>query len=135
MLRRVRTDTKARESLILMAGTLCLMSQTTSHHTGRLQSPKEPGLKFALAAVLSAVDYKKCNGFSCHEGDKVLCKFEYSPKAVHVICDFLYPVWQDSVLCRNSSRRASIHSAYYVSSSGLTTLNEKQRKGGDIVIL
>lgn len=114
---------KVQESL--MAETLCLMSQSTSHHTGRLQSPKEPGLKFTLAALLSALDYKKYNGFSCHEGDKVLCKFKYSSKAVHVTCDFLYPVWQASVLCRNSSRRASIHSAYYVSSSSLMALNEK----------
>lgn len=92
------------------------------------QSPQEPGLKFTLAVVLIALDYKKCNRFGCHEGDKVLWKFENFPSVMHITCDFPYSVWQASVLCRNPSRCASIHSACYVSSSGLMALNKKIKR-------
>lgn len=90
-----------------------------------LQTSEEPGLKFTLVATLIELGYKKCNRFSCHESDKVLCKFKYSPSAVHVSCALLYSVWRASILCRISSRFASIYPAYYISSSGLMAIHKE----------
>ena len=83
---------KDTRTLFLMGRTRHLVLETTSHHGGKITVLREPGPKFTPAATLTALGYKKWSRFNGHTSDKVPFKFRCSPNAVHVICDFLYPV-------------------------------------------